>query len=163
MGVRSGSSTIVQSIEIAGRFFVGSTPCNGSLRLPFALDGRHRIRQGTVTRRCRDPRLPGCGARARGQCSPRARARPRPLQTAGRSTDFGAPPPPRKHEHLKRRGWRRSGRSRERLLRVPTSPSAKRTQISKFSPLGPTDSDLVDGRAAPSTSARQAAPAVQDP
>ena len=38
-----------QSIEIAGRFFFGSTPSNGSLQPPFALDGRDRIGKTTVT------------------------------------------------------------------------------------------------------------------
>ena len=68
-----------------------------------ALDGRGRITEGTVARRCRDPRLPGIRGSGTRQCSPRARARPRPLQTAGRPTDFGAAPPTWKREHVKRR------------------------------------------------------------
>jgi hypothetical protein len=61
-----GSRTLVQSIEIAGRFFVGSTPSNGRVRLPFALDGRDRIREAIEAEWPRRGNADRCGARERG-------------------------------------------------------------------------------------------------
>ena len=87
------------------------------------------------TRMCRDPPS-GQGARARGHCLPRARARPRPLQAAGRPSTIRC--------HICRKTRKRSGRVRRHrpLTNVPAERVRDRASRRRdWARSGPSPSD----------------------
>src|SRR5215467_3539594 len=60
--VRIGSRTVLQHLDVAHQFFVGSTPDNGHWGCRLQLDGRDRIREAMEARRAATQ----CGSRQRG-------------------------------------------------------------------------------------------------